>query len=515
MKKLPMGRKMRKNRIISAFLTVTLMLGYLFSVRTFAADSVAYKKLSEQEPIFISSVTLDSLGKFYEDKNTEEILDNKQNNYINDIVSVGGKPVMCHVYMRTFDISDISSVDRKTAEERSGKFLSEVKDAICTKYLKCIVRSYSITVSVKKHSEKDIYTKMTVQIMLALGESNEQRQSIVKDIVMPTADLWTEMTDAGKLSSLNTFMLDGRFKYDITLNNKSSIYEFIATQKGVCEEYAGLTALFLDYMGYENIIITGKAAGVSHMWNMVKVNDRIYHLDILWNGPIDSKGTHVSIEETYLLKSTESVKHTHTPDSFYSEYTDEAIYDFYLGEIPEGIESELYEVTNDHMLKIPILTTVEMFKQSVSYPEFITVKNGENVLSDTDNVGSGCVIELSVNGQLIQSLNACVIGDIDGDGKTTENDIFTVEDFVLGKRLQTRDYNMMKSLCDINEDGLITVADLFIFVNLMKKTSPPISPEDPETGTGTSDTTASPEETEPLEDVTDSGTSSDMGTEAA
>ncbi len=478
---------MKKNKFLSTVLTVTIIIGYVFSVRAFAAESLAYKKLAEQDPVYVSSISINSIGDFYASRTTDEILDIKENNYINDIVSVSGKPTMCHVYMRTFNISDIASYSKKEAETRVGEYLSLVKDAVKDKYLKCIVRNYSITVLVRPEKDKDSYSQMTVKLMLALGESNEQRKTVIDTFVKPAADRWALLSTADKFKSLNAFILNGQFTYDTELKNRSSVYEFIRDKKGVCEEYAGLTSLFLDYMGFTNTVITGKVGETGHMWNTVTVNDRVYHLDILWNGPIDENGVHTVVNDTYLLKSTESVSSTHTPEASYAELTDKAIYDYYFGQIPTQIVSNMYEIVEPGFLRVPILTTVDFFKHTAEMSEFITVKNGDDILSDTDYLGTGCSVEMSVNGETVCTVTVAANGDCNGDGTTSIEDIETVEEYILGIRLQSRNIDPVQYVCDINNDGNIDIIDLFAFTNLMQ--SIPTDPGTPETDTDTSDST--------------------------
>ncbi len=496
---------MKKKRFLSTVLTVTLIIGYIFSVKTFATESLAYKKIVEQDPVYTSSISINSIGDFYANRTTDEILDPKENNYIYDVVSVGGEPVMCHVYMRTFNISDVSSYTKKDAETMVSGFLTQVKDAIKDKYLKCIVRNYSITVLVKSNKEKDSYSQMTVKLMLALGESNEQRRTVIDTFIKPNVRMWEELSTTDKFNALNTFILNGQFTYDTELKNRSSIYEFVSDKKGVCEEYAGLTALFLEQMGFKNTIITGKVGDVGHMWNTVTINDRVYHLDILWNGPIDQNGVHTSVNDTYLLKSTATFSATHTPDASFTELTDKAIYDYYLGPLPTQIVSELYDTSEQGFLRVPILTPVSFFKSNIEMSEFVTVKKGEAVLDDNDYIGTDCTVIMSINGELICSVSVAVNGDCNGDGITDMTDIETVEEYILGIRMPTRDINVVQYTCDINNDGIISILDLFAFTNIMQ--SMPKDPSDTDTGTTAPDGTdtsgevTSPEDTTP--DITE------------
>ncbi len=459
--------KMAERKIISFILVLGIVLTSL-PLKTHSAEKSAYEVLSEQTPVYVSSIAMDGFDAFYSEKSTDEILSNAENNYVCAPITVSGKSITSHVYMRCFSISDISKYTAEQASEQASKILSHVKSAVAKKYLKCIVRQYSISVSVKQDKKNGKYTSMTVRLFIAVGESNEQRKEVISSFVAPNADTWSELDIGEKLTSLNSFILNGQFAYDVSLHNRSSIYEFICDKKGVCEEYAGLTALFLDYMNIENYLITGKVGGVGHMWNMVKIYDRYYHLDILWDGAVNNEGVHTSISTKYLLVSTQSVSKTHSPDVSFENMTSLAVYDFVFGQTPKNIETRLYEIKDGKMVHIPILTTVEFFLSSLDEGEFVTVKCDENELQHDELVGSGCVIELNVNGEIRQSLTACVVGDCTGDGRTTRKDIEKLRDLILGR--ETQNTELLEFWCDINEDGNVTVTDIFVFDNLMKQT---------------------------------------------
>ena len=56
-----------------------------------------------------------------------------------------------------------------------------------------------------------------------------------------------------------------------------------------------------------------------------------YHLDILWNGPVNDQGEHQTVTTDYLLKSSKTVW-DHQPDTSFKEYSDKALKDYYFSE---------------------------------------------------------------------------------------------------------------------------------------------------------------------------------------
>lgn len=76
----------------------------------------------------------------------------------------------------------------------------------------------------------------------------------------------------------------------------------ITKKKGVCEAFAKVYQLMLNYIGVENIYVIGKGNGGGHAWSMVKFdNGKYYYVDTTWNQNTKSnrffaKGTKAFVE---------------------------------------------------------------------------------------------------------------------------------------------------------------------------------------------------------------------------
>ncbi len=454
---------MKKTRFLCFCLA---FLACIMAYPVSASDSPAYKQLLAENPVYIKNVTLDELYGFYENASVDEIFDPAENNFTMGDVTVGGVPVECYVYMRTFSITDISNYTIDEAKALADEMFSSIKSSLSSKYVKCIARSYSINISGVPDKLNNVYKSFTVKFLIATGESNEERAEVITDFVRPTLAQWEGFSEGDKFKKLNAFILNGQFSYDMTFFNRSSVYSFITDKKGVCEEYAGLTALFLDEMGYKNRIITGVSGDLMHVWNIVYINGRPYHLDILHNGPINENGEHVKTTRDYLLVSTEAVMNNRVPDEKHSEICNVAVYDYIFEGAPTHIPSEFFKVENGMMSRIPLFSSVSYIKTQLSLDgEFFKfIGTDGNEMKDEDTVGSGCRLVLAVNGGVVQSLTLCIDGDVDGDGIITDSDIALIKDVILRKNTET--VSRFSPFCDINEDGAVTVSDFLCFSRL-------------------------------------------------
>ena len=63
-----------------------------------------------------------------------------------------------------------------------------------------------------------------------------------------------------------------------------SIYGALVNKKALCEGYAKAFSYLCNLAGIENMIVTGYT-DVDHMWNMVKLEGKRYHIDVGWDKP--------------------------------------------------------------------------------------------------------------------------------------------------------------------------------------------------------------------------------------
>ena len=62
-----------------------------------------------------------------------------------------------------------------------------------------------------------------------------------------------------------------------------SAYGAIVTGEAVCEGYAKAMQILLSKAGVPCLTVRGESDGVSHMWNVVELNNEWYHLDATWD----------------------------------------------------------------------------------------------------------------------------------------------------------------------------------------------------------------------------------------
>ena len=84
--------------------------------------------------------------------------------------------------------------------------------------------------------------------------------------------------------------------------NSSTAYGVLIEGNGICSGYTDAMALFLEKMGLKNYRISS----ISHVWNIVYVNEKWLHIDLTWDDPVVSDGSDM-LSDKYLLITTEEL----------------------------------------------------------------------------------------------------------------------------------------------------------------------------------------------------------------
>lgn len=126
-------------------------------------------------------------------------------------------------------------------------------------------------------------------------------KSILKQLIQPG------MNNHQKIKAIHDYVVLN-LKYDTDLQ-KYTAYEGLKTGEAVCQGYALLTYELLKEAGIENRLVEGTAGGQLHAWNLVRLDNRWYHLDTTWDDPVPDVPNRVNY--TYYLRTDEQMRQDH------------------------------------------------------------------------------------------------------------------------------------------------------------------------------------------------------------
>ena len=152
---------------------------------------------------------------------------------------------------------------------------------------------------------KDVVVQYTLEYDAPTDLVHSYRKAVAERVKALPEELWTEDTPPeGRVRAIHDYLIqntrytDGKTETMVD----HTPYGPLLKGRGVCDGYTYAANLLLNAAGIENYIVIGTADGEGHSWNMVKLGEQYYHLDITWDDPVDATGKqHLTYD--YYLKS--------------------------------------------------------------------------------------------------------------------------------------------------------------------------------------------------------------------
>lgn len=89
-------------------------------------------------------------------------------------------------------------------------------------------------------------------------------------------------------------------EYDENNEGKSyTAYDLIITGKSICGGYSDIMSIYLNTIGVNNYRITSK----NHIWNLVNIDEKWYHLDVTWDDPVASDGKQYLLDNFFMIST--------------------------------------------------------------------------------------------------------------------------------------------------------------------------------------------------------------------
>lgn len=150
----------------------------------------------------------------------------------------------------------------------------------------------------------------------------------VKEILEPVGEGWTELE---KIVYLHDY-LAANYEYDLTYTVRDA-YGLLVDGTGVCQAYMLAYRLLLSRVDVESGTVTSES--INHTWNLVKIDETWYHVDVTWDDPTDDmlglvQHTNFLLSETGMI-AKKSSKSKYKYDWVYSEDvpTEDTTYESY------------------------------------------------------------------------------------------------------------------------------------------------------------------------------------------
>lgn len=136
---------------------------------------------------------------------------------------------------------------------------------------------------------------------------DQEVSRILADIIRP------DMIDDEKEAAIHDYIITN-VAYDESMERHSA-YAALHDGTTVCQGYALLTYKMLTEVGIESRIISGDAPG-PHAWNLVKIDDKWYHLDCTFDDPLPDQAGRICYTYYNLSRLEISRNHDWNRDAY-------------------------------------------------------------------------------------------------------------------------------------------------------------------------------------------------------
>ena len=195
-------------------------------------------------------------------------------------------------------------------KEKNGR---DVMDKLFQEYSKIVDADEYVKYNIAstKYSIRGIPGNYAFTLNITYRESKEQTQYVktqAKSIV--NSIIKAGMDDHEKVKAIHDYVVK-HVSYD-TSYKAYTAYDALANRSAVCQGYTLLTYQLLKEAGIQSHIVTGKGNGQAHAWNLVKIEDKWYHLDTTFDDPVPDKEGRVTY--SYYNMSDEQLSKDHEWD---------------------------------------------------------------------------------------------------------------------------------------------------------------------------------------------------------
>lgn len=160
----------------------------------------------------------------------------------------------------------------------------------------------------KINTSYDDYGEVHIKIEKVYSEEDIVKLNQKVDEISKTA-LTTNMNNKQKIEAIHNYIINhgdyatDSFRYLHKDKEYNKANDILFDGYGLCSSYSDAMAIFLNNWNIDNYRI----ASSTHVWNLVNIDGKWLHLDLTWDDPIISDGSH-RLEKLFLLINNDELK---------------------------------------------------------------------------------------------------------------------------------------------------------------------------------------------------------------
>lgn len=173
--------------------------------------------------------------------------------------------------------------------------------------------------------------------------------------------------------------LIGQADYSPEAENNQNIISVFLNGETVCQGYACATQYLLKLLGIQSAIVTGKADGESHAWNLVQMDGDYYYVDTTWGNSRylnETSSEEKYVNYNYLGITSEEISISHQAETVFelpectaskdNYYVHEGLYfDYWDPDVIGGLYAQAWQ---NGQKKVSVkFSTQELYQKAVQF----------------------------------------------------------------------------------------------------------------------------------------------------
>ncbi|MDY4837475.1 MAG: transglutaminase domain-containing protein, partial [Lachnospiraceae bacterium] len=275
-----------------------------------ASDMIIVEKVEELD--LDSDDTKDNLPDKDLSKASEELVKSDGLKYYHyDLLSDEDKVLYTEIYSIISNLSKDTKVSSKDPDKIEKAFSYVMLDHPELFYL----TGYSFT----KYMRGNRIEKITLSGNYTMTKNEADSKKLLVDSYVDKCIEGYDgyVDDYEKVKYVYEYLIKNT-EYDMSVANNQNVLSVVVDNRTVCQGYAKAMQLILNRMGVFCILCEGVVKGTeSHVWNIVRINDKYYHVDATWGDASymieDTSGQFEApdINYDYLCVTDEEITKTH------------------------------------------------------------------------------------------------------------------------------------------------------------------------------------------------------------
>ena len=166
-----------------------------------------------------------------------------------------------------------------------------------------------------------------------IPEDRTQAKELLKACEVLLPEIEEEKTEYDREQRIHDLLVEDT-KYGFRKGDEGdgsaaySSYGALVENTAVCNGYAQAMKLLCDLSGLECRMVVGKADGENHAWNLVKLDDSWYHVDVTWDDPKPDDPDRVFYHYFNVDDDMIAIDHTWDADAY--PKADSEAYNYYV-----------------------------------------------------------------------------------------------------------------------------------------------------------------------------------------